>query len=436
MSKPVAKINRQRGLRYLIAIATLLGLVLVYTRFVSQTRTSDPGDFVSKGYISAAVQTEDGYQAVLIDPSGKVIKSPGYVEGAVDQPPVWSPDGQRVYFISDRDNGESHVFRWNPVSNAVERRTIDKRTKSYLDFSVPGGTPSKTALVISGGTIVELEPLGGTSKQLLPPQTLDATGRGESGATGQFEQLYASLGQSFKVARWSKDKQYIVAIMRREIEVEFEGRRILLSGEVLICQDISSLPNLDITDPKSRPILVAAGERIEFDIDPVSGDVAFTQQGFQWPDPRQIPPEFIENGKTKNPFRHMIGIYTPGEPAAKPPVAVAMDDKFAFGHPRLSPDGQLVMVSVGPYRGSGIMDNKNLVVMPFKTGGGSEGVMTLLNTPSVEAEWSPDGKQVTYIAEGTTRRTLFVLDSQPDAQPKNITGESGNYRGPAFSPQQ
>lgn len=421
MSKPVAKINRQRGLRYLFAILTLVLLVFVYQRFVSQTRTADPGDFKSSGYISAAIQTEDGFQAVLIGPDGTIKRSPGYVEGAVDQPPVWSPDGQRVYFISDRDNGESHVFRWNPVSDAVERRTIDKRTKSYIDFTVPGDKANSTALVISGGTILELEPLAGTSKQLLPPQKLDAKGQGEGGAMGQFEQLYASLGTSFKVARWSKDKRYIMAVMRREV------------GEVLICQDISGLPDLDISDPKSRPILIAAGEKIEFDIDPVSGDVAYTLQAFQWPDPRQVPPEFMDKGKAKNPFRHMIGIYTPGDPSSKPPVAVAMDDKFAFGHPRVSPDGQAVLVSVGPYRGSGLMDATNLVVMPFKTGGGSENVTTLVNTPAVEAEWSPDGRKITYIGQAETRRTLFVLEM--GSEPKKVTSEQGNLRGPQFSPQ-
>lgn len=421
MSKPVAKINRQRGMRYLFAVLTLLLLVFVYQRFVSQTRVADPGDFKSQGYISAAVETDDGYQAVLIAPDGTIKRSPGYVEGAVDQPPVWTPDGQRVYFISDRDKGESHVFRWNPVTDQIERRTIDKRTKSYIDFNVPGDPGNKTALVVSGGTIIELEPLNGTSKQLLPPQKLDARSQGEGGATGQFDQLYASLGTSFKTARWSKDKQHIIAVMRRE------------TGEVLICQDISTLPNLDISDPKARPILIAAGEKIEFDIDPVSGDVAYTLQGFQWPDPRQIPPEFLEKGKAKNPFRHMIGIYTPGDPSSKPPVAVAMDDKFAFGHPRIAPDGKMVMVSVGPYRGEGSMESKNLVVMPFKTGGGSEGAMTVVNTPAVEAEWSPDGKQITYIGQADSRRTLFVVEVG-NATPKKITSGE-NLRGPQFSPQ-
>lgn len=421
MSKPVAKINRQRGLRYLIAIATILALVFVYTRFVSQTRTADPGSFASAGYISAAVQTEDGYRAVLVAPDGTVREVPGYEEGVMDQPPVWSPDGQRVYFVSDRDNGESHVFRWNPSSDSVERRTIDKRTKSYVDFTVPGDPANKTALVISGGTIVELEPLAGTSKQLLPPQKLDASRQGEDGAAGQFEQLYASLGTSFKMARWTKDKQHIIAVMRRE------------TGEALICQNVSMLPNIDLTNPEMRPVLIATGERIEFDIDPNSGKVVYTLQQFQWPDPRQIPPEFIENGRAKMPLRHMIGIYTPGAPAAEAPVAVAQDDKFCFGHPRLSPDGEMVMVSVGPYRGSGNMDNRNLVVMPFKTGGGSEGATTLVNTPAVEAEWSPDGKKIVFVGEGPTRRTLYLLEVGTGAEPKALTSK-GVFRGPQFSP--
>lgn len=423
MSKPVAKINRQRGLRYLIAIATILALVFVYTRFVSQTRTADPGNFASAGYISAAMQTEDGYRAVLVAPDGTVKEVPGYEEGVMDQPPVWSPDGQRVYFVSDRDNGESHVFRWNPSSDAVERRTIDKRTKSYVDFTVPGDPANKTALVISGGTIVELEPLAGTSKQLLPPQKLDASRQGEDGAAGQFEQLYASLGTSFKMARWTKDKQHIIAVMRRE------------TGEALICQNVSMLPNIDLTNPEMRPVLIATGERIEFDIDPNSGKVVYTLQQFQWPDPRQIPPEFIENGRAKMPLRHMIGIYTPGAPAAEAPVAVAQDDKFCFGHPRLSPDGEMVMVSVGPYRGSGNMDNRNLVVMPFKTGGGSEGATTLVNTPAVEAEWSPDGKKIVFVGEGPTRRTLYLLEVGTGAEPKALTSK-GVFRGPQFSPQE
>ena len=79
------------------------------------------------------------------------------------------------------------------------------------------------------------------------------------------------------------------------------------------------------------------------------------------------------------------------------------------------------------------MDATNLVVMPFKTGGGSENVTTLVNTPAVEAEWSPDGRKITYIGQAETRRTLFVLEM--GSEPKKVTSEQGNLRGPQFSPQ-
>ncbi len=427
-------ILRKRAIRYGVGIMIILGAVYLYMNVISRTRTIDLGNFESAGYVSATMQKEDGEVAVLIDPKGTIIEAPGFVDGAADQPPIWSQDGQRLYFASDRENGESHVFRWNPAKGAVERKTVDKRTKTAISMEVPGSTEgSKTALVVSGGTVIELDPTNNTTKQVLPPKKFAVGTDGERGDPGkapgkeggqeepanQFDQFYTTFGTSFKTARWSKDKAFIITVMRRE------------EGEIMICQS-----QTDFTLP---PTIVVAGDKIEFDISPIDGVIVYTCQKFQFPSPQMVPPELKKNGKIMYPFSHVLGIYVPGsggmyQPGDTPQnlIALTQDDKFTFGMPTISPDGSEVMCVVGPYEGYGMMQANNLVLMPLRIGGGQQST-TLVPRRVYDASWHPNGQTIVITGEMEGKQGIFTINRDKTGM-KSLTGSKGSFRGATFSP--
>ncbi len=423
MSAPVAKINQKKVIRLAVFLLCIALLIFVYQQVVVGRRNADPGLFDSTGYMAASMETGDGQQAVLITPDGTITPSPGYKAGMMDSPPIFAKtkDGTRLFFASDREDDQSHVFRWNPAQNIVERRTLDKRTKSGICFTVPGDDSNLTALVISGGTVLELDPHDGKSKQVLPPRSLRADGTSENGAKGQFDELYASIGSSFKIARWSKEKQYIIAVLRRD------------AGEILIAQNM--------TDMSKPPIIVGAAEHVDFDFNPVTGDVIFTLQGFQFPDPEHIPEAYVKNGKVNLPFKNMLGIYTPGDAQPKAPVALGQDntmkdgkmvseDNVCFGQPRVSPDGSTIFVIVGTLKAATAFEPKGAVLMAAESGG-SQKSKTILKDPVYDPTWDPTGKLLAFTADVNGKRAILTINVETGER-KNVTGDKGNFHGPVF----
>lgn len=425
-------ILRKRIARGTIGVVGIGILAFVFFKFVSGAKNIDPGEFESAGYIAALKETEDGEQAVLISPSGEAVLSPDYTEGSNDQPPAWTRDGNRVYFASDRDE-QSHVYRWNQPRNLVERMTIDKRTKSGVSFDPIAEGTDTTCLVISGGTVIVLDPVKKVSRQILPPGKASSEGDEQEGARDQFEQIYSGLGTSVRQVRWSRDREYLLVVLRRE------------DGEILIAQKMGKVARpVDATDQyrmdmSKRPIAVIAGDKIDFDVSPSDGLVVFTCMGFQFPDPKMIPPEFKVNGRVSLPFRHVLGMYRPGDGGMYEPsqtaqqfVALGEDDQFCFASPKMSPQGTEFVAIVGKYEGSGVMQPNNLVLMPFKPRGGEE-ASTLSSAGNIsDPAWHPSGQSILFVSRLEGKRTIFSVNRDQSGL-KKVSPE-GNFRAPAYSP--
>ncbi len=427
-------IVRKRVVRLTVGVVLIATLVYLFIQFVSGARSADPGDFQSAGFIAATQEVGDGEQVVLIDPKGEIVKSPGYTDDATDQPPVWSPDGQRLYFASDRENDESHLFRWNPARQLVERRSVDKRAKSWIYFDDEPSNPRPTLMMGASGTVMIVEPRVPHSRQIMPPRgKSEGSSSGESGATGVFEQTYSGIGTSVKMARWSADRSYILAVMRRD------------DGEILVAQktfkddhpvDLTDTWKVDVTKP---PTLVIAGDRVDFDINKKTGKVVYACQNFKFPDPAMIPPEMKQNGRVMLPFRHVLGIFSPGDggmyevsPTAQNFIAVTEDDKFCFAVPVLSPDGSQVVCQMGDYRGAGVVQVHNLVLMPVEVGGGQQS-RTLVSDPVIDVSWHPNGQSILFSADANGERSIFSIKTDK-TDLKNLTKGKGKFRGAVWSP--
>ena len=266
-----------------------------------------------------------------------------------------------------------------------------------------------------GGFVRELDPATGKAQQILPPVNAEIaqSGAGDEEGTEGSLSVYGALGKSFRIARYLPGKGSIVAVLRRD------------EGESLVFQDMT--PGANGKLPKPRP--VAAGDHVDFDIDPTSGTVAFTVQNFRWPDPAAAPEQFRKNGRITVPFRNMVGLLdAKGQESI---VGAAPDDRAAFGSPRVSPDGTRLLLVQGPIDESGLRP-KALLTLPLRAGGIGQ-ASPLAQGEVYEPSWSPDSKRIAYAKRVGGKRDLFTITAEGSDE-KSLTNGKGDFASPLFSP--
>lgn len=424
MSLTQPKNLRRMITRSLILAAVAGAMILGYRYYSEWSQDIDlPATADTAGFVSAIEYLDNGSHAIIIKPDGKKIESPGYTSGKNDKDAVWRPDGNRVFFISDREEGAQNVFRWNIGGNTVSRRTYNSRSKGLPSFP-PAEPDAKVALITSGGTVVEFDSTRATTRQILPPIGKErAVGSGDEGdgSIGQFDAVYRTLGQSFKEARWTLGRKFVAAVMRRE------------DDEVLIIQDLAG---------ESRPIPFAVGQKIEIDVDPKSGRVFFLVLKFGLLDPAGAPPEFIKNGKIVLPFRHAIGFIDVDkltDPSKPPPpgalqfVAQSNSDDAAFHRLSVSPDGTMLMVIDGSYSTTTkAVTPRAIVVMPAEAGGAANASF-VLREKVYETSWHPNSDRIAFIKYDGDERAIYAINRDGSGAEKLSSG--GNFGFPRFSPQ-
>lgn len=414
------KIVQKLWTRTLIAVLLIGGLFLGIRWYLSnQTDLKGVIPADTTGQIAAIEMTKDGQQAVVFLPNGEVLRSPEYREGATDRDLAWQPNGNRLFFVSDRGTDGFQVYRWRPVAGGeVEVRSVGSRGKSNPAFPAEALPDANTELLMtSGGFVLSLEPSKPSSQQMLPPVSNElATAAGEeegSGAASQFTALYGQLGDSFRLARWVAGKQAIAAVMRRDM------------GEILIVQRMPQPGK-----PLERPELLAAGERIELSVNPKNGGLVYAVQNFQWPG--QPPAQFVKNGKVTRPFSHFVGIWTFDQPEQTPIIA-SNEDEVAFGSPAVSPDGSRLLLVVGNYDGASVSP-RELITLPAQSNG-AQGAARLFQGAIYDPAWSPTGDKIAYVKRDTEgKRNIYVANADGSAE-KNLSQGKGDFSSPKFSPQ-
>lgn len=433
-----AKINQRLVIRTSVLLFGIAALVFGFRWYqnYSKDRTAGAASETA-GYIAAVQLKDDGQEAVMIKPDGTVIHSPGWKAEATDRDIVWSPDGNFLFFVSDRKDGVFNVMRWSPSREIVEPRTVGARGRSNPTFPVgEGAAAEKTALVCSGGVVFEFNPTDVTMRQVLPPPNQEIPmssddESGSSGATSQFGGLYGQFGQSFKIARWMKGKDWVVGVMKRD------------EGEILVVQSL-----IEGKDGKlPRPEALAAGDRIDIDVNPATGALAYAVVGFQWPDVNRVPPEFRKGNRITTPFRHMVGLFDPAgeggpsvddlQAAAKGqqrsgPIIASPQNQQAFISPRFSPDGSTLLLVVGPYDGNNVSP-KVLIASPAQVGGAAS-AQPLVQGEVYEPSWSPNGNTVAFVRKSGGKRTVFTVNKDGSSE-RNVSGDNGDFSTPIFSPQ-
>jgi hypothetical protein len=417
--------NRKLGLRLAFGLLALAALILIYQWFREFGQDVDlPAKADTAGQIAAVQILEDGARVVLIQPDGTVRPSPDYRQGATDKDPVWQPDGNRLFFCSDREVGSFNLFRWNPASDKVSRRTVGSTSKSSPSFGLAIPDAEHRLLLMAGGFVNEVNPRDASSRQILPPTAAAQSADPEGGAAGQFDSIYRRLGESFKSARWGKGGKLIIAVMARE------------NGEVLVVQGLEPTPRSGSASlGLPPPIAVVAADRIDYDV-AADGRVVAAVLGYQFVDPSQIPPERLENGVAKPPYRHALVVFDPANVTAQglSPLMVSDKDAFAIAEPCFSPDGAAIVALAGSYGEHSQFQTREMVVMPAQERG-IQLAAPVAKGRIREPSWSPSGDRLVFVrADETGRRSICTI-GRDGTDEVNVTGGRGDFASPRYSPQ-
>lgn len=272
-----------------IVVRTVVGLFLIallyagYAWFKEWTKDPDLGSTDTTGMVAAVEYTEGGSQIVLFDQDGKKTVVPGAKPDGNDLEPIWRPDGQRLFFVSDREGTSHTIFRWNVATGAVEQRFSGSRSASSPHFG-PVGWPglADSALVTIGGAVFDFNQTEQRTRQILPPVEFESGGEEAT----QMEALYQRIGTSFKSAKWGPDRKVMYAVMRRE------------DDEVLIVNYMEQVGTQGF-----GPVPVVAGQSIQFDVAP-DGTAIVAVQGFEFIDLTTVPPELMVEGRAIPPWRN------------------------------------------------------------------------------------------------------------------------------------
>ena len=370
--------------------------------------------------ISAMKLNDQGSQAVVIDPQGEVTESANFSEGKSDRDLAWDPKGNRLFFISDRKDESFHIYRWDPQRNSVDQKSIDKAGRSNLSFDIQDdGAGELVGLVLVRGTVQEFRPKTAESQQVMPPTKKAIADQG-SGSSSTFEMIYKRFGQSFRAARWFGNRRYIAAVMRREDR-----------GESLIIQD--SEP--DEKGTLRPPQIVFVAEKINLAVDPKTGNLVFSIT-----DVLPIPsangtPTLGEDGKEiKYGFVHaLFRLDSTANPPKLEVIGSSPQKDVSFSSPVVSPDGASIMFLVSKYLGEGSSEVMALEQCPL-TAGGIQSHTTLTTGSITDPCFSPDGRKIAYVKREGSHQSIFIASSDGSSA-KNLTGSSGDFASPAFSPQ-
>jgi hypothetical protein len=301
--------------RMIIGLFAIAGLFLLYRWWENLTADPDLGSLDSTGMVAAIEYLPDGGSRVVVfDEDGEKREVPNYSEGANDEDPVWRPDGQRVFFVSDRENRSHNIYRWNLATDAVESRYESDRSAGSPSFG-PFGWPDQTdsALITLGGNVFSFDQHRKATRQVLPPLEF-------AGAQGESEQAmdaikvaYERVGNSFTKAVWGMDRKVIYAIMQRESDQVFVICYLEQIGEVA-----------------PMPVPVLAGQSLQFDV-ARDGKIVVSVQGFEFVDPAQIPTEMIRNGRAFKPFRNAVYVMALAEDGQITPPQLLYTDQADLG---------------------------------------------------------------------------------------------------------
>ncbi|MBL8048724.1 MAG: PD40 domain-containing protein [Chthonomonas sp.] len=408
--------------RRIMSLGLLLGLAAMYfgyTKLQDFLQDPDTGVRDTRDLVLATKVGSDGAKAVLLSPGGSEELAPDATETSTDKAPVWRPDGNRVFFLSDRNEGAYLIHRWNVAKKSVEVRSIGTRSVTGMYWGPFGETDTKEALITQAGFVLSYEPREGTTRQVLPPQMKSANKDDEGGSTDQFQMQYQNIGKAFRSAKWPSDRSVVYALMTTE-----DDRQVLVRQGLQPEKDQTG----ELTLP--RPQVLVVGKRVDYD---VSGDgkVVACVLGFDFLNKDSIPEEFVKNGKIIKPYENAVIVFDFAGNAGAIPMAASKDPKSAFVSATFSPTGDQLLAIAGTWDGKSSFAGQAIVAAPVQANAQWQGVV---QGNILEVAWHPSGQQMAFVQRvSPTESAVYTLKVGSD-QPNKLTS-GGEYQSISFSPQ-
>jgi Tol biopolymer transport system component len=222
-----------------------------------------------------AVETDDGKEAnVSTLELGGTTSLMRLTYGGRNRFPVWSPDGQRVAFQSDRD-GDLAVFAQRIDGTGVVRLTKPERSEAHvpeswsadgrhLSFTVQRGADYTlwTLSLADGkatrfGKAQSVEPMGSTFSpdgKWIAYHALPADVAAQSSSAGVFVEPFPAADARFQAPRVLRDFQPVWSLNGTELFYVASA----VSGE-LAAVPVSSRAGMTFGTPAALPFLVNAG---------------------------------------------------------------------------------------------------------------------------------------------------------------------------------
>ncbi len=406
------------AIRFAIGALLIVGLLVGYQVFQNFAQDPDLGTFESTNFIVALRTEGRSTHSVMLDENGKEVLPPKPAKERWDDREItWSPDGHRVFLSSTRESDSYVIYRWNPAKDKVERRSISTRSQSGPWFGAHETASRASGLIQSGGLILELNFATGQTTQVMPPP-IDPTQGEEEGRRSSIETLYGRFGDSFVTGRYIGDKQTVIGIMRND------------TGQTAVLHILK--PNAQ--GQMQMPSELFRGHRVDVESAP-GGQFVLLVRNMEWPDPTQVPEEFIVDGKITRPFESglFLGrINDQGMPEIQPILVTPPGTMEGPGDFAISPDGTKIAVVIGQIDEHGGFSPLGLVVMPLAAGGGQQ-TARLLAGNVTDISWNGDGTRIAYLKREGDRADIYTIAADGTGERKVTT--TGNYLSPQFSPQ-
>lgn len=353
----------------------------------------DFGQTQTKNWISALQKDTTGTtRAIVVQSNDVILLSPNsskkmhpydrILKKTNDQSLTWQHDGQRLFFISNRERRALDIYRWNLASNKVERRSYNSRPKSELDFS--SSDSQEKGILVSGAEVLEFSPKEGSMRQLLPPIQPDS----------KAFVFYQKLGGHFLKAKWLKKRNLIVAALQTEH-----------TKQTLIIQNINQASNfIDL------PKIIAEGVSVDFDVSS-SNELIFTVQNQKFLEKNELPlVSELYLLRLNTDEKHLIH----------------QTDKFMMIQPTVSPDGKLGTIILkrsqkGP---------DQLFILSSQTGV----PIQMIKGNIKDVSWHPNSNVILYIKRTTKGNNAIYRYDLLSKREEQITLDDFDYEYPKFSP--
>lgn len=410
--------------RRIMSLGLLLAILVMYFGYQKlQAFLQDPDTGVrdTRDMILATKLGSEGGKAVILTPGGKEEEAPDAKETTTDKVPVWRPDGNRVFFLSDRNEGAFLIHRWNVAQNSVEVRSVGTRSVTGMYWGPFGETNNKQALITQSGFILSYEPREGLTSQVLPPKMSSQNLNEDGGKTDQFELQYQRIGKAFRSAKWPLDRKSVVALMSTEDDLQ-----------VLIRQSLEPAKDSTGAVGLPPPQVLAVGQRVDYDVSK-SGRIVASVTGFDFLDRDTIPPEFIKDGKIVKPYENAVIVFDPSLPPDQGtiPVSVTNNKARTIVNPMFGPDGEQLIAIGGSWDGKSQFQGQAIVATGVTP---NAQWVAVVQGNILEAVWHPSGTQLAFIRRvSPTEAAVYTLKVGSD-EPNKVT-ESGEYSSISISPQ-